>query len=1727
MHAARRNRGGSDAVNLMTTFATNGSPAGFKDPARPIPKHQIPRSENRLTRRIAVYMAAFALTAMPITKAAENVFKETGGVVVIEAEHFTARTANTDGAKYTVIPDEQQLGQPGGTPAYINARGSYIVPLPDAVGGGVNHNGTTDALTTPPFVDYKVQISTPGDYRLWLRWGGYDGSSDSMYGQILELVDTNAQTGWYRYSRSIGANFASADWHGIGGLNKNNGGPDADDVPTVFTIPAAGTYTIRLTQREDGSGTDALILQLNSLPDPPAAPAPGPAESDLVSGFVLGTPADVTALPPNTATFTANAKTGPGATVTYQWQSKAPTAGSFTDISGATSASYTTGPTSQAMSGTQYRVVATSGGVTLTSGAATLITDATPPSLVHAFSGPANTQVTVQFSEPLNPQTATNFANYTFTGGLTVSAAKLSTDGKTVSLKTSAQTANTSYTVTVNGIKDPPGNILNGATATFKGPVQLDGQLLVRKYEGITGVAVNDLLNSPKYPDQPTSVTYWTAFGGSDIFATTGDNLGDNYGLEITGFIVPTTTANYEFYIASDDASSLWLSTDETAANASLIAQQPGCCNTFTHAPGGLSSNPIPLEAGKKYYVRAYLKEGGGGDFLSVAWKNSVDDGDITVAPDGNLTGIPAANLATGYDPTGGVSISTQPQNLTVKANAPFTFTVGYSAYSPVFGTQANVQWQEAAAGSSTFTDIPGATGVNFGGTFANPANSGKQYRAVVTAGDATVTSAPATLTVSGSVPLITLAKTIEQRYWTGINVNNIATLVSDPRYPNNPSSVTFEPLFEYGPNGSNESGSNYGNRLSGWLNPPEDGDYVFFTCSDDPSELYLSTDQDPAHKKLIAKELVWSNARQWTSSGGSSDLASKRSDQFPGTEWPTKDTVNGGAKITLQKGQHYYIEVLHTEGGGGDNVGVAWKKPSDAADPVDGDPPISADNVDQLYAVTGTVNFTTQPANTSAAANTSASFTAAATASDGSALSYVWQTAPAGSTDFVAVGTGTNYTTPLLTAADNNRQYRVLAFSPTGAGLSSVATLTVSADTVPPTVTYFTANRTSALIVFSEPIDATTGGALTSYSISGGSITGATVGSTAAGFGTVTLDLSGLTDLQNYTITIKNVKDSVGNTIVQTTKSFTAYDIYADFDGPVPPPKSTLTGTASIKANGSFDGSGLLELTPAAGSSQGSIGIDDMLAGLTPDSATNVTAQFKLFIGNGSGNPADGVSFNVESDIDPTTVNTGEEGTGGGLTIALDTYDNGGGEAPAIDVKWQGAVVATTIVPKATLVNNQWVDVFIQMTGDPNAGVGHVTVVHNNIKYYDNLEIAGWAPIDTPKVAIGGRTGGEFERAALDNLIVTYNADVQPPKPPTISITAPANGATLTAGSPATITVNVAADAGVNKVEFFANGQSLGSSTTAPYSLTIPQVAAGFFTVTATVTDKNGVAVTSAPINVVVRPPASANAPKVLFAHSSGGPNASDSAMMNHLFSLGYDVYPIAANTSGTADTSDKKLIVVSSSVSSGEIADNFRTTPVPVFNWENALQDNFQFVPDSDHGTVAGRTDLIIDDPNSPLAAGLSGTVTVTTSAQDQSWALSTSLPAGALKVASTTEGLNHQAIYAFDKGATLLDGTQAAARRAHVFMTDNSFANLTANGLKLVDAAVAWLTAGGTQQPKLTPALSGNNITITWTNGGTLEWTSAITPGGTWTSTGDSDGSYTEAINTAQNKFFRVKQ
>ncbi len=88
----------------------------------------------------------------------------------------------------------------------------------------------------------------------------------------------------------------------------------------------------------------------------------------------------------------------------------------------------------------------------------------------------------------------------------------------------------------------------------------------------------------------------------------------------------------------------------------------------------------------------------------------------------------------------------------------------------------------------------------------------------------------------------------------------------------------------------------------------------------------------------------------------------------------------------------------------------------------------------------------------------------------------------------------------------------------------------------------------------------------------------------------------------------------------------------------------------------------------------------------------------------------------------------------------------------------------------------------------------------------------------------------------------------------PGVMITSPSNNAAFT--SLDSVVINAAAadsDGLVSKVDFYNNGTLLGSDSTAPYSFTWKNIAAGNYTVTAKATDNNGAVSTSSAVLVSV----------------------------------------------------------------------------------------------------------------------------------------------------------------------------------------------------------------------------------------------------------------------------------
>lgn len=141
------------------------------------------------------------------------------------------------------------------------------------------------------------------------------------------------------------------------------------------------------------------------------------------------------------------------------------------------------------------------------------------------------------------------------------------------------------------------------------------GSILREYWTGISGTAISDLTSNANYPNNPTGSGQLTSLEGPT-------NWADNYGARIRGYIYPSATGSYTFWVAGDDNTELYLSTSENPANASRIAYVSGWTNSREwNKYSTQQSVAINLTAGQKYYIEVLQKEATGGDNVAVAWQ--------------------------------------------------------------------------------------------------------------------------------------------------------------------------------------------------------------------------------------------------------------------------------------------------------------------------------------------------------------------------------------------------------------------------------------------------------------------------------------------------------------------------------------------------------------------------------------------------------------------------------------------------------------------------------------------------------------------------------------------------------------------------------------------------------------------------------------------------------------------------------------------------------------------------------------------------------------------------------------------------------------------------------------------------------------------------------------------------------------------------------------------------
>ena len=352
----------------------------------------------------------------------------------------------------------------------------------------------------------------------------------------------------------------------------------------------------------------------------------------------------------------------------------------------------------------------------------------------------------------------------------------------------------------------------------------------------------------------------------------------------------------------------------------------------------------------------------------------------------------------------------------------------------------------------------------------------------------------------------------ILREVWLNIGGSVVADLTNNAAFPGNP---TFDELLTSNFETPANAYESYGQRLRALITAPTTGNYRFWISSDDASQLFVSTNDLPANRRLVASVTFWTSAREWT-----------------------KESTQQSALIPLVAGQKYYIEALMKEGGGGDNLAVRWQLPSSTIEE-----PIPASRC-QPYGLSAPV-ISSQPTNITVIEGGTANFSVSLVKSLGA--TFQWKRSGTN----IPGATASAYALSPVALSDSGKTFFCAITNSYGWTNSATATLTVTADTTKPTILSAVnlGDNTRVTVLYSEPVEAATATNAANYSLN----FGATVSAVrfAGDNRTVLLETSSLTAGQTYTLTVNNVRDRAAtpntilpNSTIQFSLSFTPLDI-------------------------------------------------------------------------------------------------------------------------------------------------------------------------------------------------------------------------------------------------------------------------------------------------------------------------------------------------------------------------------------------------------------------------------------------------------------------------------------------------------------------------------------------------------------------------------------------------------
>ncbi|MES2732167.1 MAG: Ig-like domain-containing protein [Bacteroidota bacterium] len=340
-----------------------------------------------------------------------------------------------------------------------------------------------------------------------------------------------------------------------------------------------------------------------------------------------------------------------------------------------------------------------------------------------------------------------------------------------------------------------------------------------------------------------------------------------------------TTNANFlingidPFKTPGEISYDIWFSMANVFYNSSFISsnyrRQAAGCRPYPQWPRSVGSN-YPFGGHAAVYPGSLFMFG---QMEGKTWPYAA-----------NTNQAPSVSMA---NPGNGTSFLAG-TSLTVTANATdkdgqisnVEFFLGNTSLGIDYAAPYTIAWNNALAGvyalKAVVTDEDGAS--------------------AATVSNVTINALPGTCSATG---------TILREYWSNVSGIGVSA-IPVTRTPNSTSQLTSFQGPKV-PAGAWGVGDNYGARYRGYVCVPTTGNYTFWIASDNDGELWLSTDANPANRRRIA---YIQNGFAYI------------------TDW-TKYASQKSVLISLVAGKKYYIEALHKEAAGGDNLAVGWQLPN------------------------------------------------------------------------------------------------------------------------------------------------------------------------------------------------------------------------------------------------------------------------------------------------------------------------------------------------------------------------------------------------------------------------------------------------------------------------------------------------------------------------------------------------------------------------------------------------------------------------------------------------------------------------------------------------------------------------------------------------------------------------------------------------------------------------------